>query len=159
MAKLLVKGLSQSPVITVCFRTIFRTNRLLSLICYGPHRKWHVQQFFYCCSIVLIELLPSNDTGFLPNHCPTTIGAYTYRHTDWWEGFLKYAIEMGAGAMIETQSFLKIGSAIRKLIHRHTECMEINRTCLFLFFQNKESRLKMWWCRLWRNDSSVIYIN
>jgi hypothetical protein len=25
---------------------------------------------------------------FLPSRCLATIGGYTYRHTDWWEGFL-----------------------------------------------------------------------
>jgi hypothetical protein len=39
---------------------------------------------------------------------------------------MKYAVEMGSGAMIYIQSFIKIGSAIQKLIgretntHRHT---------------------------------------
>jgi hypothetical protein len=25
----------------------------------------------------------------------TAIGGYTYRHTDWWQGFMKYAVDMG----------------------------------------------------------------
>jgi hypothetical protein len=44
------------------------------------------------------------------------------------EGFMKYIIEMGSGAMIYIPSFIKIGSGIQKLIggiHRHTERMEI----------------------------------
>jgi hypothetical protein len=40
---------------------------------------------------------------------------YTYRHTDWLEGFMKYATEMSSGAMIYITSFIKIGSGIRKL--------------------------------------------
>jgi hypothetical protein len=32
---------------------------------------------------------------------------YKYRHTDWLEGFMKYAAEMGSGAMIYTPSFIK----------------------------------------------------
>jgi hypothetical protein len=36
---------------------------------------------------------------------------YTYRHTDWCEGFMKYAVEMGSGVMIYIPSFIKIGSA------------------------------------------------
>jgi hypothetical protein len=47
--------------------------------------------------------------------------AHTNR--DWWEGFKKYAIEMGSSAMIFIPSFVKIGSGIQKLIggiHRHT---------------------------------------
>jgi hypothetical protein len=31
---------------------------------------------------------------------PTTKEGYTYRHTDWWEGFFNWAVEMGSGAMI-----------------------------------------------------------
>jgi hypothetical protein len=41
---------------------------------------------------------------------------YTYRHTDWWEGFVKYATEMASGAMICIPSFIKIGFGIHKLI-------------------------------------------
>jgi hypothetical protein len=42
---------------------------------------------------------------------------------------VKYAVEMGSGAMIYMPSFIKIGSAIQKLIgrgiHRHTDSMVI----------------------------------
>jgi hypothetical protein len=41
---------------------------------------------------------------------------------------MKYAVEMGSGAMIYIPSFIKIGSGIGKLlggIHRHTERMVI----------------------------------
>jgi hypothetical protein len=41
---------------------------------------------------------------------------------------MKYAFEMGSGIIICKSIFMKIGSAIRKLIrgiHRHTENMEI----------------------------------
>jgi hypothetical protein len=41
---------------------------------------------------------------------------YTYRHTDRWEGFMKYVTEMGSVAMINIPSFIKIGSGIQKLI-------------------------------------------
>jgi hypothetical protein len=48
---------------------------------------------------------------------------------------------MGSGAMIYIQSFIKIASGIQKFtggIHRqHGDLIS-----LFLFFQNKESRLK-----------------
>jgi hypothetical protein len=53
---------------------------------------------------------------------------YTYGHTDCWEGFVKYTIEIGLGAMMYILSFIKIDSGIRKLIggiHRHTDNMEI----------------------------------
>jgi hypothetical protein len=43
---------------------------------------------------------------------------YTYRHTDWWEEFMKYATEMVLGAMIflYVSNLKKIGSAILKLM-------------------------------------------
>jgi hypothetical protein len=42
---------------------------------------------------------------------------------------MKYAVEMGTGAMIYIPSFIKIGSCIQKLmgwIHRHTDSMAIS---------------------------------
>jgi hypothetical protein len=41
---------------------------------------------------------------------------------------MKYAIEMGSGAMIHIPSLINIGSGIKKLIggiHRHTDTMVI----------------------------------
>jgi hypothetical protein len=42
---------------------------------------------------------------------------------------MKYAVEMGSGAMVHIPSLIKIGSVIQKLIgrgmHRHTVSMEI----------------------------------
>jgi hypothetical protein len=63
---------------------------------------------------------------FLQNLCLEAINKYSYtrRHTDWWERFMKYAIEMGSGTMMYIPSFIKIGSGIHKLIrrlHRHTD--------------------------------------
>jgi hypothetical protein len=37
-------------------------------------------------------------------------------HKDWWNGFIKYAVEMVSGTMIYIQSFIKTGSGIQKLI-------------------------------------------
>jgi hypothetical protein len=37
-------------------------------------------------------------------------------HRDWRVGFMKYAIEVGSGAMIYIPSFIKIGSGIQKLM-------------------------------------------
>jgi hypothetical protein len=74
---------------------LVRTNRLFSLIRQGIHWKWRVQQFFYCCVCIRYrgnistELRTSNDTGIFTeaSRCLATIRGYTYRHTDWWEGF------------------------------------------------------------------------
>jgi hypothetical protein len=56
------------------------------------------------------------------------IEGYTYRHTDWWEEFLKYTVAMGSGVMIYIQNFINIDSAIQKLIgetHIHTDSTQI----------------------------------
>jgi hypothetical protein len=71
------------------------TNRLLSLIRRRPHWKRRVQKLFCCCVCihyhgnVSTEPLPSNDRGIFtePSRCIAMIRGYTYRHTDWWEGF------------------------------------------------------------------------
>jgi hypothetical protein len=49
------------------------------------------------------------------------IWEYTCRNTNYWEGFMKYAVEMGSVAMIYIQSFIKTGSGIQKLFHRQTD--------------------------------------
>jgi hypothetical protein len=48
--------------------------------------------------------------------CLATIGGYTYRHTELWEEFMKYAVEIGSGAVIYITSFIKISSVIQMLI-------------------------------------------
>jgi hypothetical protein len=60
---------------------------------------------------------------FLSNRCLVT---YTYKHTGSMEGFMKYAVQMGSGAMIYIPSFIKTGLGIQRLIggrHRHTDSM------------------------------------
>jgi hypothetical protein len=86
-----------------------------------------------CRRNVFTEPLPSNDR------------VYTHTDTGLWEGFIKYAVEMGSGAIIYIPSFIKTGSGILKLmgrihiqIHRH----QGDLISLLLFFQNKGSRLK-----------------
>jgi hypothetical protein len=44
------------------------------------------------------------------------MGVITYRHTDWWEGLMKYAVKMGSAAVLCIPTFIKIDSAIQKLI-------------------------------------------
>jgi hypothetical protein len=59
--------------------------------------------------------------------CIATRG-YTYRYTDIWEGFMKYAVEMGSGTMTYIPSFIEICPGVQKLIwkiHRHTDSMVI----------------------------------
>jgi hypothetical protein len=60
---------------------------------------------------------------------------------------MKYAVEMGSGAMIYIPSFRKIGSGIQKLICGHSDTQTHRQRgdliSLLIFFQNKESRLRM----------------
>jgi hypothetical protein len=50
---------------------------------------------------------------------------------------MKYAVEMGSGAMIYTPSFIKIGSAIEKLMGRDTQAhrQHEDRISLLSFFK------------------------
>lgn len=66
------------------------------------------------------------------SHCLEMIGGYTYRHM--MGEIMKYAVEMGSGAMMYVQSFINIGSGIQKLIgaiHRQ-------RRPTFIFFKIRE---------------------
>jgi hypothetical protein len=58
---------------------------------------------------------------------------------------MKYAVEMGSGAMIYIPSFVQNGSGIQKLItgDSQTHRQHGNRISPLLFFQNKESRLRI----------------
>jgi hypothetical protein len=81
----------------------------------------------------------------------------------WWEGFVKYA----SGAVINIQSFIKIGSDIQKLLwkdtHAHTETQKTARWSHkhTFFFQNKGSRLKKQHQKCWRffniSQASQLY--
>jgi hypothetical protein len=66
---------------------------------------------------------------------------------------MKYAAEIGSGAMIYIPSFINIGSGIQKLIggdtQKHRQHGDL--ISLLLFFQNEEGSLSMRWYGL---DSS-----
>jgi hypothetical protein len=56
---------------------------------------------------------------------------------------MKYAVEMGSGAMLHIPSFVKIGSGIQKLIGLDTQtAWKSHKLTFIFFFKNKESRLK-----------------
>jgi hypothetical protein len=78
-------------------------------------------------SNMFMELLPSTKRRDTFNQAVVLQQweAYTYRHPDWWEGFMKYAVEMGWGAMVYIASFIKIGSGIQSWWVGHTDKMEI----------------------------------
>jgi hypothetical protein len=61
-------------------------------------------------------------------------------------GFMKQALEIGSGAMTYIPSFIKTGSAIHRLMREgYVKPLREHgyRISLFLFFQNKESMLKI----------------
>jgi hypothetical protein len=60
---------------------------------------------------------------------------------------MKYAVEMGSGAVIYVPTFIKIGSSIQKLIggiHRQHG----DRISLFYFFENKYAKNRVGWFHL-----------
>jgi hypothetical protein len=55
---------------------------------------------------------------------------------------MKYVVAMGSGAMIYKPNFIKIGSVIQKSIGEGRQTGWRLHKLTFIFFQNKESRLK-----------------
>jgi hypothetical protein len=57
---------------------------------------------------------------------------------------MKYAVEMGSGAMIHIPSFIKMGSGIQQIMGGDTRILgqQGDHISLLLFFQKKENRLK-----------------
>jgi hypothetical protein len=112
-----------------------RTNCLLPLTWHGPHRKWRIQQFFYCCVCVFVTAVK-----FLPSRCLAMLGGYTYRHTDWWEIFF---IKTGLRCHDICTKFHKDWFRHSKLnggIHRCTDTYTNNKVisqAYFYFFHNK----------------------
>jgi hypothetical protein len=55
---------------------------------------------------------------------------------------MKYAVELGSGAMIYRRSFIKIDLGIKKLvggIHRHTDSMAVSQAYFYFFKIRKVS--------------------
>jgi hypothetical protein len=138
-------------------RSSEKNHLLLPLIRHGPHWKRRVQQFFcFCVCIhyrgnVSTKPLSSNDRGIFtePSRYLATIVGYTYRHTDWWEGFFNKAVEMSSGAVTYVPSFIKIGSGVQKLIGGYTDTHTQTATWSYkstLFFQNKEVQVQVLIC-------------
>jgi hypothetical protein len=88
------------------------------------------------CSIVVCVF--ATTVTFSLSCCLAMIRGYTYRHTDWWEGFFNYAVEMGSGAVIYLPSCIKIGSGIQKLIGGDTQTARWSHKPTFIFFKIRE---------------------
>jgi hypothetical protein len=82
------------------------------------------------CPTILLLLCALIAVGTsLLSHCLDDRGGYKYRHTDWWEGFRKYGIELGSGALIYIHmEFHKVWFRHSKVDRRgdtHTDSMVI----------------------------------
>jgi hypothetical protein len=107
----------------VCFPLIWHTQTALKLclqklfswwslywVVPSNHRRYigtHVRQFFYSCIFVALEMcllihfLAMEGGHMLPNlYLAMAGGIHMQTHAEWWEGFMKYAVEMGSGAMM-----------------------------------------------------------
>jgi hypothetical protein len=54
--------------------------------------------------------------SFIPSSCLAAIGYTHNRHKDWWDEFIKDAVEMGSVATVYISSPIKFGLGIQKLI-------------------------------------------
>jgi hypothetical protein len=96
----------------------------------------------YSCVVAVVFIVT---VTFLLSHFLTVVRGCACKHTDWWEGFTKYTVELGSGAMMHIPCFIKIGSSVQKLIrtdaHVHRQHGDHKPT----FIQDKESRQKTEW--------------
>jgi hypothetical protein len=58
-------------------------------------------------SSIVARVLLAAET-FLQSRCLVTIEEYIYRHIDWWEGFMNYAVKMGSVAMTCQVSYILV---------------------------------------------------
>jgi hypothetical protein len=63
---------------------------------YGWQMKWNRIWSVY---VLLVT--------FLLSSCPAMTQGNTCRHTGWWEGFMKYGVQMGSGSMILVPNFIE----------------------------------------------------
>jgi hypothetical protein len=114
-----------------------RTNRLLSFDTTRTEERTTLP------AILLFLRVFAAAVMILPSRCLATITRYTYRHTDWWVGFMKNAAQMSSGAIIIIRSFIKNVSSIQKLMggqtYTHRQPADVIR--LLWFLKNMESRL------------------
>jgi hypothetical protein len=74
-----------------------------------PHRKQHIQQFFYYCVCLLAMIV------FLSRYHLSMIGGCMDGHTDWWKGIMKFGIGMSFGAIIHIVILIKIWLSCSKV--------------------------------------------
>jgi hypothetical protein len=82
---------------------------------------------------------------FLSSCCLATTGGYTHRHKDRWKGFMKYAVEMGSGAMICIHTYqvsYRLVQTFKSWWGDKTHRQHGDIISLLLLFQNKGNKLK-----------------
>jgi hypothetical protein len=96
-------------------------NSSTTFLLYDTDRMWKdvCNNYFIVACIFLVAL------SSLRSRCLSTVIVYTYRHTGWWEGFMKYAVQMSSGAMIYVHTkfykdWFKYSKSNRKRVFRHT---------------------------------------
>jgi hypothetical protein len=88
---------------------------------------------------VFIKPLPSNDRGIFTKPLSSNKRGMHIQTHRLMGGIYEVCLEMGSGVMKYIPSFIKIGSAIRKLrgggggIHRHTDILEIPYAYVYFF--------------------------
>jgi hypothetical protein len=93
-----------------CLATTWRIHRQTHRLSFDATRN---AQKTTCPTILpLLRVFFSAGTC-LSIRCLATEEGYTYGHTDGWQGFIKYSVEMGSGAMMYIPSFKKLVQAFR----------------------------------------------
>jgi hypothetical protein len=65
---------------------------------------------------------------FYRAHAQLPWEGHTYRHTDWWEGFMNYSVEMGSGAIKTDSTIQKLRGGTQTALWSHKP------TYIFFFF-------------------------
>jgi hypothetical protein len=105
-----------------------------------PNRKRRLQKFVVAAGTSLPNCYLATKGGYtLPTFWLVKIGGRDI-HTDWWEGFMKYAVEMRSGTKFLRDWFrhLEVNKVDSQTHRQHGD-----RISLLSFFQNKESMLIM----------------
>jgi hypothetical protein len=98
------------------------------------------------CGMMYIPSFLKIGTGVtaILRFCFSSLRGCSVGITDGGGGFMKYAVLMDLGTMINVPSFIVTGSSIQSLLggDTHTHRQKGDLINIFSFFQNKESRLK-----------------
>jgi hypothetical protein len=98
--------------------------------------KYHQSIILSCCSTIMHVSGACYTDGLV---YPFVLRVADTRHM---HTFMKYAVDMGSGAMIYVPNFMKSGSGFQNSLYRHTQTARLShKSTLFFSLQNKKSRL------------------